>query len=246
MKVSHFLGGGRARNRQSGFTLFEMMTVIVIIALLSVLSGPAIQAISQAGTVNRASSDLATTFEMARTYAMAHRTYVRVAFAQMPVSATRALPETVVLSIYSVDGTLDRSAATDMQKVATWPALDAPLVINGLVVLPALVESSPDTPPDDDPSNPPTPSAASPAIAAFTRQTGAITPTPNYVYCVQFNPNGEAGITTITPSRHIRLGLDQPVSTANPTVARDKNPFIIRLSGINGSITVLRKNQGVN
>jgi hypothetical protein len=52
---------------------------------------------------------------------------------------------------------------------------------------------------------------------------------------VQFDPSGEARVNTTELARNIKIGLDKPAPQGG------KNPFILRLSGMNGTIVVIRK-----
>jgi len=56
---------------------------------------------------------------------------------------------------------------------------------------------------------------------------------------VQFGPGGEARVGFDEPSRHIKIAMDQPLPTGGAESMK-KNPFILRLSGVNGAISVLR------
>jgi prepilin-type N-terminal cleavage/methylation domain-containing protein len=68
------------RERVSGFSLVELLVVIAILSILVTLTTPAIQSILGAKGIGRGLNDVASILELARTEAMARRTYVYVGF----------------------------------------------------------------------------------------------------------------------------------------------------------------------
>jgi type II secretory pathway pseudopilin PulG len=240
MKSSPPLNSFKQHTCVTAFTLVEMLVVMGMMISLTVLSGPAFRALVGASSVDRAIADLSGTMEFARTYAMANGTYVRVVFATMTTpTGNRLLPATVALTIYPADGTLDHGTASDMEDPTKWRALGKPVVLNDLLVYNSINGWSPDTSADASPS--------SSTIDDFMRKTAGVldgAQDPNYTTCIQFNPDGEAGVTSSAPSRYIKIALDEPASPTD-TTSRNRNPFIIRLSGINGTITILRKGEGI-
>ena len=65
---------------------------------------PAFNSIKGGGGVNKAVADLSSTLELARTYAMANRTYVRVLFHHVPAGNGRLVSSTMALPVASADG----------------------------------------------------------------------------------------------------------------------------------------------
>ncbi len=204
--------------RNGAFTLVEMMVAMVLIALLSVLSRPAVSALSGAGTVNRAIGDLSGALDLARAYAMAQSTYVRVGFSYVPAAEGA---QTVVLTLYSRDGTLDASDAEGMASAAWMPAAK-PLLLRNLCVNDALGAV-----------NDATPSATT--IPAFVRSVPGVG-SVSFTSCIQFDPSGEARVQLSGVSRFIKIGMKRSLGSNN-----DANPFVVRLAGVSGAITILRK-----
>lgn len=220
----------------SAFSLVELLVVVGIISILLVMgAGPALNSISGAGSVNRAITDVSGSLEFARAHAMANNTYVRVAIATLGSSATSPGPRTVLITIASADGTLETASATDMQNPERWPMLGRPQVLDNILVFDSIDGSTPDTSSDRLPSES--------VIPSFSRNVGGGS-SPDFQYFIQFSPNGEAGIGHAYPERHVKLAFDQP-NPGDIGSPRDQNPFILRLSGINGTVTLLRKGEGI-
>jgi prepilin-type N-terminal cleavage/methylation domain-containing protein len=73
----------RGLSRARGFTLIELLVVLAIIALLAVAMTPAFNAFAGANALTKAASDISSTLEYARAYAMANSTYVYVGFQEV-------------------------------------------------------------------------------------------------------------------------------------------------------------------
>lgn len=217
---------GRKTGAQ-GFTLMEVLVVLTIMALLVGLSGAAIQGLTGAGTVNRNINDLSGALDLARTYARANHTYVRVALGQVPASATNPTPSVAVLLLYSSDGQLDAASSSDMANAAQWPLVKPLFFLNNLVFSDSLNGTTPDTSSDSYPSQ----TDIGPlSITGMPTLSGV-----SFTAFIQFDPSGEAQVSTTTLARNIKIGLDKP------SPQQGKNPFILRLSGMNGTIVVIRK-----
>lgn len=59
-----------------GFTLLELLVVMAIISILAATTGLAISSLMTAGRLSKATSDIASTMQLARSYAMSKNTYV--------------------------------------------------------------------------------------------------------------------------------------------------------------------------
>lgn len=218
--------------RRHGFSLVELLAVMAILATLSAVTIPAVQSLRGAGSVNRAISDLSGVLEMARVHAMANRTYVRVLFTTLPPGNGRVNPATVALMVSAADGSMHNGDMTDS---TVWPALSRPLVLDNLGISDSLQGAGGfSTGTDATPSGG---NVTGEMMPAFQRQVPSLG-TVTFDQVIQFGPNGEARVGFDQPSRHISLGLAQ--RGANGEASRTENAFILRLSGVNGSITVLR------
>lgn len=221
--------------RRRGFSLIELLAVMAILATLSAVTIPAVQSLRGSGSVNRAISDLSGALEMARVHAMANRTYVRVLFASLPAGNGRVNPSTLVLMVYAADGSTHNA---DMTDPATWPSQSRPLVLDNLGISDSLQGAGGlSTTSDATPSGGNVTGDMMPAFQRKVSSFGQVT----FDQVIQFGPNGEARVGFDQPSRHISLGLAQ--MGANGEASRVENAFILRLSGVNGSINVLRDNR---
>src|SRR6266404_144895 len=72
-------------SRRNGFTLIEMLTVIVIIAVILGIGLPAFTNLMKSGGLSGASREVANALGLARQYAITHRTTTRIVF---PYSGT--------------------------------------------------------------------------------------------------------------------------------------------------------------
>ena len=215
----------RSRRRRVGaFSLIELLSVMAVIAALSAVSIPAISSLKGGGSTNKAVADLSSTLELARTYAMANRTYVRVILGEAPASGNRMQPSIVVQSIFAANGT----PAGDMTKADEWPALSKPLMLDNLKFYNGMQGASSVVDTKDDVTPMGNVSSFSRSIPGNSGQT--------FTGVIQFSPSGEARVSFDEAARFIKIGIDQP----NGAVGLQKNPFILRLSGINGSIKILR------
>lgn len=216
------------------FSLVELLAVLGITLILATVSIPSLGALSGAGDVNKVASDFALTLETARSYAMSRQTYVRVAIAD--VAPGGVIPEgaIVVLSMSASDGTLAADTAANMADVAKWPAFGRPLLLRNFQVLDALKTSVPDT------ANDPTPSSGDIVTLAqpLNRQVAGFGGL-SFQSMVQFGPDGQAFVKKSMPARHVKIGVDKRGNQGK------RNPFLLRLSGSNGRVHILRKEDGL-
>jgi prepilin-type N-terminal cleavage/methylation domain-containing protein len=216
--------------KNCGFSLIEILSVIAIISLLATFSIPALQSLAGSASVNTAIGNLSGTFEMARSYAMSHRTYVRLGMTGVAAGSAHVNPSTLVAVIYSTDGSLANDTENDMNNESKWRQLNRPLILANLWVNDSLNAAGT--------ANDALPSGTD--FEGFTRKAGDFGP-QRFTSIIQFDPTGEARILKGQFARHIKVGIDQLQNSGMAVVTRNQNPFVLRLSGINGTISLLRK-----
>ncbi|XHR29748.1 MAG: Tfp pilus assembly protein FimT/FimU [Chthoniobacteraceae bacterium] len=108
------------RNRHNkAFTLLELLVVMAVFSLLAVVVMPAVSSIGGGQSLTNAASDISSTLEQARAYAMANNTYVYVGFyeadASQPVGVRpqkSGIGRLYVAVVTSKDGTSGYSDGT--------------------------------------------------------------------------------------------------------------------------------------
>lgn len=199
-----------------------------MIAMLMALSGPAIQALGGAGSTSQAASDFSSVLSLARSYAVAHNTFVRVGIAEVTTPGSEKL---VVMPLFAADGSLEQSTASDMADPARWPALGRPLILENFRLAEGEVDGTVPTTSGDD-------LTSGTDIPDFHRSVpGKGTALLRFDRCIQFNPTGEARTIVAIPSRHIKIPVDKIGGQAG------RNPFLLRVSA--GSIRILRAGEGI-
>ena len=233
MNIPPDMSGPLPGRNFSGFSLIELLAVMGIVAMLAVASTPAIRSLGGAGTVNKAVADSSRVLELARVYAMANNTYVRVALARIDPQGGRVNPATVVISMCAANGKLGSDG--EMADPAKWPLINKPLILDNFVVDDELNASLPDTSADVTPAGK---NRSGEAIAAASRRVPGLSAEVTFSSFIQISPSGESRVAKDEPARNIKVAIDQSAGAT-------KNPFILRLSGANGTVSILRKDDGI-
>jgi prepilin-type N-terminal cleavage/methylation domain-containing protein len=242
-----------------GFTLFELMIVMAIIAILLVLIAPAFTTIKGGINVTSAANTVKSVLDTARTYAKANNTYTWVGFYEEnvanPTSPNADSPKVgrLVMSIVaSKDGTMlytgnltssltldaspNQAALIQLGKLTKFENVHLKTFAAGsgtgvtFDTRPA-VSSTAAQIGDNAPPNP---------SLTFHYPAGSSSPQYTFVKAVQFSPRGEAVITNgsyqLTTVSEIGL---QP--THGTTVDTGPNVVAIQVGGVGGDVIIYRK-----
>jgi prepilin-type N-terminal cleavage/methylation domain-containing protein len=211
--------------RQHGFTLVELISVLVILAILLSIALPALTNLSKASAINAAAREVSNTLSLARQYAITHRTTTRVVF---PYNSSPLTYQYMWYHSYSVMA-LDRSASPAAWKYVTkWEYLPTGAVFLHDLIPPIIPDGALDDPnslknalslpfPDTLPSH-----NGTLAYIEFT-PTGAVTP---------------AGTTTTTTLR-IQEGFINSTYLPQPTPGVPVNIRTFVVDSIVGHIQVI-------
>lgn len=240
----------------SGFTLVELIVVIALISTLMVLVAPAFTGIKSAGDVTSAAYTIKDALEQARTYAMAHNTYVWIGFYEEPAGQPSTNPATpgtgriVISTIASADGTtvynprslaaIDPTRVTQLNKLvkvegthlATFP--DGSGTGDTFDSRPAAIYETAKIG-DTTPPNP--------SLTPFQYPVGNPAPAAQYTFvkAVEFSPRGEARINNrnYTLKTVAEIGLQPTHGTAVDVNSR--NIIAIQFGALGGDLKIYRR-----
>jgi prepilin-type N-terminal cleavage/methylation domain-containing protein len=105
--------------RTNGFTLIEMLVVIVVVAIMAAIAIPAVTNLMKSGGVNSATREVANTLGLARQLAVTQRIYARVVF---PYSLTGSRPDMWYLT-YAVMTNRNNTVASGWTYASKWEFL---------------------------------------------------------------------------------------------------------------------------
>jgi prepilin-type N-terminal cleavage/methylation domain-containing protein len=221
-------------NRDSGFSLIELLTVIAIMSLLVSVAVPAITSLAKGNQMNQSLIEIAGTLDQARQYAISHNTYVWVAFRPNPTGAAGDELSVVLLasktgtdpSPWTHYGTVPNAQIDMLGRVRTFTQIRLEEAGTfGENQIPALAGKSAVTL-DNTPST---------DTAVFgIKLPGASAPV-DFTRAIQFTPSGEARVASSVIDA-IEFGL-------HPTrgnVADNHNVAVLRVNGLTGQTTVFR------
>ena len=200
----------------TGFTLVEMLVVIVIVGMMLALALPAVNNLMKSGGVSAASRHVSNTLNLARQYAITHRTVTRVVF---PYSGTFGANGTDLAPVYQ-SYAVYAVGATPPAYVSKWEHLPLGTVFMNR-----------------------TPSFGSPAsvddLGTFTTPFPTNSATSAKLAYIEFNPTGAAsnpGTFTITEG-FVNGAVLTPTSKNGLTLA---NVVTVSVDNVIGRIQVNR------
>jgi prepilin-type N-terminal cleavage/methylation domain-containing protein len=244
------------RERNSAFTLFELLIVIAIIAVLLVLMAPAFTTIKGGTDVTSAAYTIKGVLDTARTYAKTNNTYTWVGFYEenvanptSPNSTTPAVGRVIMSIVASKDGTTVYD-----------PNILAPIDATKLIQVGKLTKidnlhlwTHTDTPPGTGSTFDTRTSLAStycigdssPANSATPFQYPVGNPAPSVQYtfykAVQFSPRGEARVNNNSNSpQAAEIAFEQTHGAAIPA-SIPANVVAIQVNGFAGDVSIYRR-----
>ena len=237
----------RRANRQ-GFSLVEILTVIVIFSILTIAAGPAIQGLQKSGNFTKEVYNMSDALNMARTYAVANNSYVYVGLAEVDrTQSTSAAPQVytsgqggrLALSIVATkDGTSTMSSGTlttgnlsQVRPTQLFDFLHVPAASPTITGMPTanVTKLNPAATVPTTPFSMP--------LAASTAQYNYNLAGSSWVIC--FNPQGGMLVNGI-PAQWVELDLE-PVSGNNIVTGNNlKNEAALIIDGATGDATVYR------
>jgi prepilin-type N-terminal cleavage/methylation domain-containing protein len=252
----------RRKESVRGFTLFELLVVMALIAILMVLIAPAFTNIKSGTDVTSAAYTVKSVLDSARTYAKANNTYTWVGFYEEDVSKSSTTPASsgvgrLVMSIAaSKDGTmLYTGNLTSSLTLDASPNQAALIQVGKLVKIDNLhlktFPAATSTPPPDA-------FDTRPAVTSTASQIGDTTP-PNpaltfhyplgtspgqyaFTKVVQFSPRGEAVVTnnSYTLAQFSEIGVEPTHGAAVPA-STPANIVAVQFNGFAGDVKIYRK-----
>ena len=215
---------------ERAFTLVELLAVTgIVVMLLAVVVSP-LAALRSAGDINAAAVGIPALLVQARTYAMAHNTYVWIGFAErngQDLAVGIVAGKTGQSSDLSPDPGLPMNYAPVGK-----PSLFSGVALGNINGLSALIGMATNT--DASPDNA-VDLSATPAPGGFKENVAGSSTT--FTTIMQWSPQGEVALPAAAHKTHwIQIGL-QP---RRGGVASVTNPVVFQVANLTGEVLVFR------
>jgi prepilin-type N-terminal cleavage/methylation domain-containing protein len=248
---------GKKINPRKGFTLIELIVVISIMAFLMLLGAPAFNMISGSRDVSQSASDITSTLESARAYAMANNTYVFVGISEVnglnstsEVNQNTGIGRLVMIVVASKDGTNNYDMSNQWQGEGNLQPISRPKVFNKIHMADfsgMTTNAGPMASRIEISSAESLGSSQVGAQSLFSWPLGTSSTQYNFYKVIQFDPRGTAtlqsGATPSGMSQWVEIGLQEAKGNVVPVSIQDVskgNIAAIQIDGVTGSVRVYR------
>jgi prepilin-type N-terminal cleavage/methylation domain-containing protein len=221
-------------NRDSGFSLVELLTVVAVMSLLVSLAVPALSSIAMGNQMNQSLIQLSGTLDQARQYAITHNTYVWVAL--RPHTDEVRGDELSVAVLASKTGT-DPSPWSNYGAVpnSQIDLISRPRTFGQLRLEEAGTFSASKIPSLEGKSVTSLDNTPSDGRAIFNIKLPGDSSAVNFDRVIQFTPSGEARV-----SSGIIDVVEFGLHPTRGNVADENNVAVLRVNGLTGQTTVFR------
>ena len=212
------------RGGSYAFTLVEMLVVTAVVAVLTLLAVPALSSLNNSGNMNAAAGGVSLLLDQARTYAMAHNTYVWVGFYQNPSTQQLMVGVVAGKTGQSTDLTSGPTYYSPICKLQTYNNLK---LSSSISALPNTGLASLATAADISTSK---------FVSGFQQLGGGTNVTFSGSDVLEFTPEGEASLNISPPGHWIQIGI-QPEHGGN---TNSPNVAVLQVATVTGLVNVFR------
>jgi prepilin-type N-terminal cleavage/methylation domain-containing protein len=245
-------------NRRRGFTLIELIVVISIMAFLVLVGAPAFNLIGNSRDVSQSASDITSTLESARAYAMANNTYVFVGIAEVNSANAVTSPNQnagigrlVMVVVSSKDGSNNFDVSNQWLGDSNLTAISRPRIFNKIHMADFSGLTTNSGPMASRIQIVSTESLGSSQVGSqklFSWPLASVNAQYNFEKVIQFDPRGTAtlqdGTTSAGMSQWLEIGLQEAKGNVAPTLTNNDvsrgNIAAIQIDGVTGSVRMYR------